>query len=217
LDQFIQRPLEMLLSGGGLAIYGGLIFGFVAVFWYLKSKKIPTLHVMDAVAPALIIGYGVGRLGCQFSGDGDWGIVAAAQPAWWFLPDWLWAFDYPRNVLDEGVPIANCVGEYCSKLPQAVYPTPIYETFFASVIAGILWALRKRLEFIPGMLFFVYLILNGIERFWVETIRVNIRYDLWGLKPTQAEIIAIALIVIGIAGCIILWRRHKRVEKVEKV
>lgn len=211
LPDFFRDPLGTLLSGGGLAIYGGLVFGFLAVFWYLKSKKIPTLHVMDAVAPALIIGYGVGRLGCQLSGDGDWGIVAAAQPSAWFLPDWLWSFDYPRNVLNEGVPIVGCAGKYCSRLDPSVYPTPLYETFFAFVIAGILWALRKRLEIIPGMLFFVYLILNGIERFWIEKIRVNIRYDFLGLHPTQAELIAVGLIIVGIAGCFILWRRHQKV------
>lgn len=209
LPDFFRDPLGTLLSGGGLAIYGGLILGFITVFWYLKLKKIPPIHVMDAVAPALIIGYGVGRLGCQFSGDGDWGIVAAAQPAWWFLPDWLWAFDYPRNVVNDGVPIANCVGEYCSRLEKPVYPTPIYEAFLAFVIAGILWALRKRLEFIPGMLFFVYVFLNGVERLWVEGIRVNVRYDLFGLKPTQAEIIAVGLILVGIMGGVVLWRKRQ--------
>ncbi|MFN7116722.1 MAG: prolipoprotein diacylglyceryl transferase [Saprospiraceae bacterium] len=209
LPDFFRDPIGTLLSGGGLAIYGGLIIGFISVFLYLKRKNIPVLHVMDAVAPALIIGYGVGRLGCQFSGDGDWGIVAAAQPSWWFLPDWLWAYDYPRNVLNEGVPIEGCTWEYCNRLEPAVYPTPIYETIFSFLIAGILWALRKRLEVIPGMLFFVYLILNGIERFWVESIRVNIRYNFLGLQPTQAEVIAIALIVIGILGCVILWRRSR--------
>lgn len=217
LPELFRDPLGTLLSGGGLAIYGGLIFGFISVFWYLKKKNIPVLHVMDAVAPALIIGYGVGRLGCQFAGDGDWGIVAAAQPSWWFLPDWLWSYSYPHNVLNEGVPIAGCTWQYCSQLQPAVYPTPIYETFFAFVIAGILWALRKRLEVIPGMLFFVYMILNGMERFWIEGIRVNIRYNFLGMHPTQAQVIAIAIILGGIAGCVILWRRHKQVEKVEGV
>lgn len=208
LPEFFRNPLGTLLSGGGLAIYGGLILGFITVFWYLKLKKISPIHVMDAVAPALIIGYGVGRLGCQFSGDGDWGIVAAAQPSWWFLPHWLWAFDYPRNVVHEGIPILNCVGEYCSRLEKPVYPTPLYETFLAFVIAGILWALRKRLEAIPGMLFFLYVFLNGLERLWVESIRVNIRYDFFGLKPTQAELIAVGLILVGIVGGIVLWRKQ---------
>lgn len=212
LDDLMRDPIGTLLSGGGLAIYGGLIFGFLAVFWYLKRKNIPPIHVMDAVAPALIIGYGIGRLGCQFSGDGDWGIVAAAQPDWWFLPDWLWSFDYPRNVLGwhDGVKVEGCTGIFCNRLEQPVYPTPIYETFMAFAIGGVLWLLRKRLQVIPGMLFFLYLILNGIERFWIEKIRINERYKLMGIEYTQAELIALLLFLIGAVGCFILWRRHKK-------
>ncbi|MBK7871147.1 MAG: prolipoprotein diacylglyceryl transferase [Saprospiraceae bacterium] len=217
LPDFFEDPLGTLLSGGGLAIYGGLIFGFFSVVWYLRRKKIPVIHVMDAVAPALIIGYGIGRLGCQFSGDGDWGIVAAAQPGWWFLPHWLWAFDYPHHVLNTlrtdpvpSIPIEGCTWEYCMKLSKPVYPTPIYETFMAFAIGGILWALRKRLQVIPGMLFFLYLILNGIERFFIEKIRVNIKYSNFGIEYTQAELIAVGLVLLGIAGCVVLWRKRKK-------
>ncbi len=212
LDDLMRDPIGTLFSGGGLAIYGGLIFGFLAVFWYLKRKNIPPIHVMDAVAPALIIGYGIGRLGCQFSGDGDWGIVAAAQPDWWFLPDWLWSFDYPRNVLGwhDGIKVEGCTGIFCNRLEQPVYPTPIYETFMALAIGGILWLLRKPLQFIPGMLFFLYLILNGIERFWIEKIRINERYKLMGIEYTQAELISLMLFLIGAVGCFVLWRRYKK-------
>ncbi|MEM6316593.1 MAG: prolipoprotein diacylglyceryl transferase family protein [Bacteroidota bacterium] len=198
---------EVLLSGGGLAIYGGLIGGFCGVVWYLKKHKIDVYHVADAVAPALIIGYGVGRIGCQLSGDGDWGIVnELAQPSWWFLPDWLWSYDYPQNVLNQGVPIEGCEGNYCRRLARGVFPTPVYETVMAFGIAGILWALRKRLK-VPGMLFCVYLILNGFERFWIEKIRVNAEYDIWGFHPTQAEIIAVLLFLIGSIGYFILKKR----------
>ncbi len=216
LPDFFADPLGTLLSGGGLAIYGGLIVGFLSVLLYLRWKKIPAIHVMDAVAPALIIGYGIGRLGCQFSGDGDWGIVAAAQPSWWFLPDWLWAYDYPHHVLNTvrtdpvpSVPIEGCDWNYCMKLSKPVYPTPIYETVMAFVIGGILWALRKSLQIIPGLLFFIYLVLNGIERFFIEKIRVNIQYSNFGIEYTQAELIAILLIIAGIAGGVILWRKHR--------
>jgi len=149
MDNFFHA----LFSGGGLAIYGGLIGGFLGVVWYLKKHKIDTYHVADAVAPALIIGYGVGRIGCQLSGDGDWGIVnELAQPSWWFLPEWLWSYDYPQNVLNQGIPIEGCEGIYCRALAKGVFPTPIYELVMAFAIAGILWALRKRLP-VPGMLF----------------------------------------------------------------
>lgn len=207
LPEFFQNPYEVLFSGGGLAIYGGLIVGFLAVIAYLRAYKIPLRPVMDAVAPALIVAYGIGRMGCHFSGDGDWGIENANPlPDWWFLPDWIWAFDYPRNVLNWGNPIEGCDGFYCKALDVAVYPTPIYEIFLAFVIGGILWAMRKRLP-IHGMLFCVYLILNGIERFFIERIRINERYEnLFNL--TQAEIISFSFILIGIAGLIYLWVKN---------
>ncbi|HHM20568.1 MAG TPA: hypothetical protein ENJ20_00970, partial [Bacteroidetes bacterium] len=95
---FMADPLGTFFSGSGLAIYGGLIGGYLMVTWYLRKHNIPFWPTADAVAPALIFAYGVGRIGCQLAGDGDWGIVAAVQPDWWFLPDWIWSFDYPHNV-----------------------------------------------------------------------------------------------------------------------
>jgi phosphatidylglycerol:prolipoprotein diacylglycerol transferase len=207
LPSFFADPIGTFFSGSGLAIYGGLIGGFVGVFFYLKKYNINYWHVMDSVAPALILAYGVGRLGCHFSGDGDWGIVAGEKPAWWFLPDWLWSFDYPHNVNKDGVPLDNCTWQYCTHLAEKVFPTSIYEFVMALVIFGILWALRKRIT-IPGVLFFIYLIFNGLERFLIETIRVNHRYEnLFNL--TQAEIIAILFFLIGTTGIFLLWNRAK--------
>jgi phosphatidylglycerol:prolipoprotein diacylglycerol transferase len=213
LPAFFDDPAGMFFSGSGLAIYGGLIGGFLGVSWYLRRKNIPIIHVLDAVAPALIIAYGVGRLGCHFSGDGDWGIEhLAAIPDWWFLPDWLWSYDYPRNVINEGVLMEGCTNRYCHKLAAPVYPTAFYETLMAFAIFGILWFLRKRIT-IPGMLFFIYLIFNGLERFWIEKIRVNIDYDFLGMKVTQAEVISVVLFLIGVVGTFVLWRRAKGIRE----
>ncbi len=209
LPAFFEDPIRTFFSGSGLAIYGGLIVGFFSVAYYLRLKKIPIIHVVDAVAPALIIAYGVGRLGCHFSGDGDWGITAAAQPGWWFLPDWLWSYDYPQNVLNEGVPIEGCTGNYCNRLDPGVYPTPLYESIMAFTIGGILWGIRKRLA-IPGMLFAIYLMFNGVERFFIEKIRVNDDYQVLGATLTQAEIISIALFLIGAITAYLLWNAHRK-------
>ena len=207
---FVNDPIGQLLSGSGLAIYGGLIIAFVVVFYYVKRKGIPPIHVMDAVAPALIMGYAVGRLGCQFSGDGDWGIVnELAKPGWFILPDWMWAYDYPRNVLESGIPIEGCVGKICNRLAQPVYPTPIYEVIFSLIIFAILWILRKRIK-IAGMIFFIYCILNGIERFWIEKIRVNDKIQFLGMELSQAEIISVLVFVLGVVGCLVLWTRAKK-------
>ena len=166
----------------------------------------------DAIAPALMVGYGVGRLGCQLSGDGDWGIVnEAATPSWWIFPDWMWSYTYPQNVLNQGVPLEDCVGYYCNELSPGVYPTPVYEMIMAFIIVVILWALRKKLP-VPGMLFAVYLMLNGVERYWIEKIRVNARYDIFGYHPTQAEIIAVLFFVAGAIGY--WWLRKQGRNKV---
>jgi prolipoprotein diacylglyceryl transferase len=210
IKAFIKDPLDQLLSGSGLAIYGGLILAFIVVYAYIKRKGMKPIHVMDAVAPALIMGYAVGRLGCQFSGDGDWGIVNTNPiPSWWFLPDWAWAYDYPHNVLNEGIQIEGCIWEYCRHLADPVFPTPVYETFFSLVIFGILWALRKRIR-IAGFIFFLYVFLNGVERFFIEKIRTNPDITLFGIEATQAEYVAFLLIVAGLAGMVITYVRGVR-------
>lgn len=208
IDALIKDPAGTIFSGGGLAIYGGLIFGFLAVTFYLRRKKIAVMPVLDAVAPALIIAYGVGRLGCHLAGDGDWGIAnTLPQPGWWFLPDWLWAYDYPHNVLNEGVLMEGFQGRYKHHLSPPVFPTPVYETIAALLIGGILLGLRNKAAAYPGMLFFIYLIFNGVERFWIEKIRVNPEYTNLGVTYTQAEFISVVLFLIGLAGVVALWRR----------
>lgn len=215
LPRFFEDPLGVLLSGDGLAIYGGLIGGALAVFLYIRRYGIPALPVTDAVAPSLMAAYGVGRIGCQLSGDGDWGKVAAAQPDWWFFPDWLWAYRFPHNVLRRGEPIPGCDVEYCNQLTAGVYPTSVYETTVAFALAGLLWALRKRLTPWPGLLFSIYLILNGIERFLIEFIRVNDRYDVLGFQLSQAQIVAICFVVVGSAG--IWFFRSREPQRFEVV
>jgi prolipoprotein diacylglyceryltransferase len=95
------------------------------------------------------------------------------------------------------------------QLEQPVFPTPLWEAIFGFIIFGILWALRKRIT-IPGMLFFIYCILNGVERFFIEKIRVNEKIMLGGLEMTQAEIISSLVFITGIVGCWILWNRHQK-------
>ena len=226
LMEFLAHPIESLFSGAGLAIYGGLIVAFIAVYFYVKKIKLKPIHVIDAAVPALIIGYAVGRMGCQLAGDGDWGIVNTYDmPTWWFLPDWVWAFDYPNTVVqyinpasgNHIVDIADCSGhvtatgeraQYCGKLAKAVFPTPIYETTIYLGILSILWSWRKHIK-IPGMMFFIYCILNGVERFGIEKIRVNDKLSFFGIQATQAEVISTILFIIGVVGCIVVWKKDR--------
>lgn len=213
ISYFLKDPIGQLFSGTGLAVYGGLIVAFFAVLYFVKKRGLDPWHMMDAAAPAIITGYAVGRIGCQLSGDGDWGIENTMDKPGWlqWLPDPLWAQTYPHNVLNEGVYIEGCTWNYCHELATPVFPTPIYETIMGFVILGILWSLRKRFQ-TSGVLFFLYMILNGIERFFIEKIRVNDKIQLWdGLSMTQAEIISILFAITGMVGIIYRLRTKGKI------
>ncbi|NIM34476.1 MAG: diacylglyceryl transferase [Hydrotalea flava] len=237
-DDFISDPIGSLISFSGLTFYGGLICATIALYFYTKKHNIPFIALCDAAAPALMLAYGLGRIGCQVAGDGDWGILNSAYVSnaqgklvtatvdqftralqanqhyyseqfttfkiehlsvhsFWGLPNWLFAYNYPHNVVNEGVRFADCTGNYCSYLPIGVFPTPLYEIVMCLILFAVLWIIRKKIT-TPGRIFAIYLILNGLERFFIEKIRVNTRYHFWGLQPTQAELISSALIVSGI-------------------
>lgn len=207
LDAFFKDPVGSLFSFSGLAFYGGLIFGAAGCLYFCYRNKLPLLHMLDAAAPGLILAYGVGRMGCQVAGDGDWGIDnLSAKPGWFIFPDWAWAYNYPHNVNQDGIPIPGCEGKYCFMLENNVFPTPLYEIVASLLIFSLLWALRKKIT-VPGMLFSIYLVLGGIERFFIEKIRVDIKYHFAGFTATQAQIIAICMIVIGITGIVYFRRR----------
>jgi prolipoprotein diacylglyceryl transferase len=213
-DELMANPLDALLSFSGLTMYGGLIFGTVAVIYMTKKHGIAPLHIADAAAPGIMLAYGTGRLGCQLSGDGDWGITnLSPKPGWMnFLPDWFWSYNYPHNVISSGVPMKNCVGRHCMILPQPVFPTPLYEAIICIALFFVIWSVRKKLMK-PGQVFFLYLLLNGIERFLIEQIRINNKLSFLGLHATQAEIIATCLILLGVSGLIIFSRNKNELSK----
>lgn len=210
LGEFFRDPVGVLFSFSGLAFYGGLITAAFAVAIYAEKNRIPWPAIGDAVAPSLMIAYGIGRIGCQLAGDGCWGIVnTSPMPAWLsFLPDWTWSFNYPHNVINEGMLIPSCGGDHCHVLDQPVFPTPLYETTIALIFFTVLWILRKRVM-VPGLLFSIYLMMNGTARFFVEKIRINKRYDFLGLEVTQAELIATGLFLTGLAFMIFFIYRYK--------
>ncbi len=201
LNEFMSDPLGALLSFSGLTFYGGLIMASVAVLYYTRKNNIPSLHMVDAAAPGLMLAYGIGRIGCQLAGDGDWGINnVLPKPSWMsFLPDWVWAFRYPHNVISEGIPVPGCEGKHCMMLEHPVFPTPLYESVACILLFFLLWSLRKKIN-TPGVLFCVYLMLNGAERFLIEKIRINNVYHLGSMQVTQAEIISSLLLIAGAAG-----------------
>jgi len=213
-SSFLKNPVHSLLSFSGLTFYGGFIVTVIALLLYMKVIKLDWKHVIDATAPVIMIGYAIGRLGCHFSGDGCWGIVnTLAQPQWLaWLPDWLWASNYPHNVINHGVPIPGCGGAHCMVLDKPVFPTSLYESFISFFSFGILWLSRKRIK-APVVLFGLFMVLNGIERFSIEKIRINNKYNIIGLQLSQAEIISAFLILIGIVVMIYFTKRHHNSSK----
>lgn len=197
---FLKEPSSFLFSPAGLTFYGGLICAAAAIWWYARKHKIGFWHLNDAAAPALMLAYGVGRIGCQVAGDGDWGIENPRPNPYSWLPDWLWSYTYPHNVNEVGEKIAGCTGRYCNELPVPVYPTPLYEVIMALLLFALLWSLRKKIK-VPGRIFALYLMVNGLERFFIEKIRHNNRLSLFGFEPTQAEVISTLLFLAGV----ILW------------
>lgn len=204
-DELMADPVGSLLSFSGLTFYGGLIVAAVGIIYYAKKNGIPALPMCDSAAAALMLAYGIGRIGCHLSGDGDWGIDnLSPKPEWMaILPDWLWSYQYPNNVINAGIPIEGCTGNHCFKLPNPVFPTPLYEAIVCIGLFGLLWGIRKKIT-TPGLFFFIYLLLNGIERFLIEKIRVNTTYEIFQKSITQAELISFTLIIISVIAIFIL-------------
>jgi prolipoprotein diacylglyceryltransferase len=208
IQDFLADPIGQIMAFSGLTFYGGLICGAISVVMYCRKYKLNVLHLIDSAAPALMLAYGVGRIGCQMSGDGDWGVVNLRPKPEWLnsFPDWIWSYDFPNNVINAGIYIDGCTGRFCSVLPQPVWPTALYEVIMCIILFSVLWLIRKRIT-IPGLLFCIYLIMNGIERFFIEKIRVNTEYDILG-GITQAEIISFCLIITGLLFSLFLLRKN---------
>ena len=209
MDDFYRDPMDAIFSFSGLTFYGGFICAGIAVLVYANRKGIPPVHMFDATAPCMMLSYGIGRIGCQLSGDGDWGIVnIAPKPSWLsWAPDWVWTYSYPHNVVGEGTRMAGCEGRHCFELIPPVFPTPLYEAVACILLFFFLWSIRKKIN-TPGILTSIFLILNGTERFLIEHIRVNNMLDFVFFTATQAEAISMSLIIAGVAGLVYFRTRR---------
>lgn len=205
-SHFIQNPLRETFSPGGLTWYGGFFLATFAIWMYTRKKKIPFLRICDAAAPSLMIGYGVARIGCHLSGDGDYGLPTnlpwGAVYSNGTYPPSLAFRDFPDIVQKYGV--NGIVPDTIS-----VHPTPIYEFILAIILFSILWKLRKN-NYVDGKLFMIYLVFYGIARFAVEAIRLNPRL-LFGFS--EAQLISIILIIIGIGGLNVLSKPKQQQTK----
>jgi len=168
-DKVSDDLLGNLFSGSGLVWFGGLIGGALGVIVWARWRGFLDARLFDLAAPGLALGYAIGRIGCQLSGDGDYGVAT----------DLPWGMAYPEGTV---------------RTTEEVHPTPVFETLAMGMIALVLWNLRDR--FPPGVLFGLYLVLAGLERLLVELIRRN---DAVVAGLTQAQLVSLAMIALGAA------------------
>ena len=168
LNQILANPVQHILSRGGLTFYGGL-FGAILLTWIVARRGKLNFWVLgDAVAPAMAIGYAIGRVGCFLVGD-DYGVPSN-------LP---WAMAFPK-----GLPPTL----------EKVHPTQLYEVIIMTLVFLYLWRIRKN-SYKPGYLFSLYLILAGSERFLIEFIRNTTPSPIPSLS--LAQLMAVFIILVG--------------------
>jgi len=183
--EFLANPGSVLFSRFGFTWFGGFLAGFVVLIFVARRRKIPVLQFLDICSPAAAVGYGIGRMGCLLSGDGDYGIPTS-------LP---WGMSFPNGI----VPTM-----------ERVHPTPMYEFLAFVAIGAYLWHLgTKALHVLrpKGEILANYLILTGIARFLVEFIRINPKV-LYGM--TNAQIVSLACIV---GGVVLLLRKKPSLQR----
>ena len=191
-QDFLRAPVEMTFSASGLTWYGGFILAVGCIYYYAKKKTISFAKISDATSPSLILGYGIARIGCHLSGDGDYGFPTS-------LP---WGTNYEHGTYPPSIAFRD-FPEIAGQFPNGVvpdntplHPTPVYEFIVCTLLFIVLWRLARR-KLPDGSIFMWYLVLAGAERFTLEFLRINPPV-LLGLS--EAQVIAIVLIAIGIYG-----------------
>jgi len=168
-DKVSDDLLGSLFSGSGLVWFGGVVGGAVGVVLWARWRGFLEARMFDTMAPGLALGYAIGRVGCQLSGDGDYGEAT----------DLPWGMAYPEGTVST---------------TEEVHPTPVFETVAMGLVALVLWNMRD--NFRPGVLFAIYLVLAGVERLLIELIRRN---DAVFAGLTPAQLISVAMIAGGAA------------------
>ncbi len=220
-NHFVEDPVRMLFSPAGLIWYGGFAGGFIGMFYYIRKKRLPILQYLDMIGLGGMIGYAVGRLGCHFAGDGDYGIptelpwgtiyangtvkpTTAAADYFARNPEAAEKWNYQElagNIIDTDR--FGAITEFDTTV--AMHPTPVYEFIMGVIVFFLLWKFRTKLQ-PAGMVFSVYLLLMSIQRFVIEFWRLN---PVVALGLSQAQLFSIVIFIAGLVMIYVLKQREK--------
>ena len=189
---FVRSPAATAFSSGGLTWYGGFLLATLIIFVYLRRKKVAMISFADIASPALAIGYGFGRVGCQLAGDGDYGLPT----------DLPWAMTYPHGTVSTlAASNHELADRFAAMFPDKpipidipVHPAPLYEIILAIAVFLFLYH-RRTGKLAPGNQFAWFLILHSLCRFAVEFIRMN---PLLVFGLSQAQLVSIGLFLWGV-------------------
>jgi len=195
-ERLMSDPAALIFSRGGLVWYGGFLVATALVIWEIRRRRLPLSQTADAIAPALALGYAVGRMGCFLVGD-DWG-----RPT-----DSIFGIKFPRgapptrvDIIEQEFGIAvdpELIEKYGQIVP--VHPTQLYEVGISTLIFFLLWRIRKNQK-IPGRLFMLWLVLASGERFLVEFLRA--KDDRFFGILTLAQLVSLAIAMVGLIGIV---------------
>jgi len=176
-QQFLADPVGQLLTGAGFVFFGGLLGGLVAVSFWVYRNGVSWWLIADAVAPAVIMGQAIGRIGCQLAGDGDWGTPTG-------LP---WGMAYPAAIFG-----------WVHAPGVLVHPAPVYESLlYSGIFVALMQMYRMPERWRPGAVLFAFLALSGLARSAVEIVRIEPRIFLGG---TEAQWIGAVMVLVGVVG-----------------
>ncbi|MFI5202261.1 MAG: prolipoprotein diacylglyceryl transferase [Candidatus Kapaibacterium sp.] len=217
---FVRDPIGQTFSPAGLTFYGGFLVAMAWIYFYLKRKGLRFALFADMISPLVLLAYGIGRIGCQLAGDGDYGIPSR-------LP---WAMSYPNGTAKptytlleyfQQNPVQRAAWHYdslasitvgqdqfgrISRFDQivTVHPAPIYETLFCVIAFYFIWTNRKKFDAQIGKVFSIVLVVMGVERLLIEFIRINPLY--WGLSMAQW----ISLIMIPVGSYMLIFHYPRK-------
>ena len=202
-ERLASDPAGLIFSRGGLVWYGGFLLATALVIWEIRRRRLPLRRTADAIAPALALGYAVGRMGCFLVGD-DWG-----RPT-----DSIFGIAFPRGApptrvdiieRDFGISVdPELIEKYGQIVP--VHPTQLYEVGISTLIFLFLWRVRQNQK-IPGKLFMLWLVMASGERFLVEFLRA--KDDRFFGILTLAQLVSLAIAAVGLIGIIRMKRANR--------